>query len=153
MSMSNAFENALLLHIYNNSNIANLGDATGLRGSTTAGSVYVALHTADPGEAGDQTTSECAYTGSGGNYARQAVARSAGGWTVSGNTAVNAAVITFPICNTGSSETATHWSTGFSASGASTIINSGALGANLSITPSPATTPEFAAGAIVISAD
>jgi hypothetical protein len=58
MSKSNSLENALLLLIFNNTNFANVGDATGVRGSTTAGSLYLSLHTADPGEAGDQTTSE-----------------------------------------------------------------------------------------------
>ena len=31
MSKSDAFENAMLLLVFNNSNIANVGDATGLR--------------------------------------------------------------------------------------------------------------------------
>lgn len=55
MSASNAFETALLTLIFNNTNLANVGDATGLRGSTTAGSFYIGLHTADPGEAGTVT--------------------------------------------------------------------------------------------------
>ena len=54
MSKGNTFENDLLLLIFNNTNIANLGDATGIRGSSAAGSLYLALHTTDPGEAGDQ---------------------------------------------------------------------------------------------------
>lgn len=65
-------------HIFQNANVANIGDGTGLRGSPTAGSLYISLHSADPGAAGDQTTSEASYT----NYARQGVARSAAGWTV-----------------------------------------------------------------------
>lgn len=86
MSKGNTFENDLLLLIFNNTDAALIGDATGLRGSSTAGSLYVSLHTGDPGEAGNQTTSECAY----GSYARVAVARSGSGWTVSGNTVTNA---------------------------------------------------------------
>ena len=62
MSKGNTFENDLLLLVFNNTNAANIGDATGLRGSSTAGSLYVSLHTADPGEAGDQTTDEITYT-------------------------------------------------------------------------------------------
>jgi hypothetical protein len=62
MSKSNSWENSLLLLLFNNTAVANVGDATGLRGSTTAGSLYASLHTADPGEAGDQTTSEATYT-------------------------------------------------------------------------------------------
>ena len=102
MSKSNAFEQSLLELLFNNSNIANVGDATGLRGSTTAGSLYLALHTSDPGEAGSQTTNECAYT----SYARQAVARSVAGFTISGNIASLAANVDFPEA-TGGSETAT----------------------------------------------
>lgn len=64
--------------LFNNSDIANIGDATGLRGSSTAGSLYVSLHTSDPGTTGDQTTNEATYT----SYARVAVARTAGGWTI-----------------------------------------------------------------------
>ena len=48
MSMSNAAETAWLTLLLNNTNWANIGDATGLRGSTVAGSLYIALHTADP---------------------------------------------------------------------------------------------------------
>src|SRR5688572_20903714 len=98
MSKSNSLENSWLLLLLNNTNIANVGDATGLRGSSTAGSLYVSLHTSDPGEAGDQTTNEATYT----SYARVAVARSAGGWTISGNAASNTAAITFPACTGGS---------------------------------------------------
>lgn len=50
MSATNSFETALMQHIYQNADIALIGDATGLRGATTAGSLYVSLHTADPGE-------------------------------------------------------------------------------------------------------
>ena len=60
MSKSNSFETSLLQHIFNNTAIANVGDATGLPASATAGSLWVSLHTADPGEAGTQSTSETA---------------------------------------------------------------------------------------------
>ena len=72
MSLGNTIENELLDHILRNADIALIGDATGLRGSSAAGSLYLSLHTADPGEAGDQTTSECSYTGD----SRVALARS-----------------------------------------------------------------------------
>ena len=92
MSKSNTFENELLLHIFNNSAIALIGDASGLQPSATAGSLYVALHTGDPGEAGTAATSECAYT----SYARVAVARSGAGWTVAGNAVTNAIGVRVP---------------------------------------------------------
>ena len=121
-SMGNAYETALLTLEFNNTNIANVGDATGLRGSSTAGSFYVALHTADPGEAGDQTSNECTFT----SYARQAVARTSGGWTISGNAVSNTAAINFAQ-NTGSDETATHFSIGVASSGASVNVRYGPL--------------------------
>ena len=49
MSKSNTFENEFLRLLCNNTNIGLVCDATGLHGSTTAGSLYLGLHTADPG--------------------------------------------------------------------------------------------------------
>jgi len=122
MSKINAFENSLLLLIFNNTDIANIGDAAGLQNSATAGSLYVSLHTADPGEAGSQTTSEIAYT----SYARVAVARSGAGWTVTGNSVSPAATISFPA-GTGGSGTATYFGIGTDSSGAGTLLYKGAI--------------------------
>lgn len=146
MSMSNAAETALLELIFKNTAWANVGDASGIQPSAAAGSLYIALHTADPGEAGDQTTSEATYTG----YARVAVARSGAGWTVSGNTSSNAALIQFGVCTAGSS-TVTYWSIGRASSGAGMIIASGALSASLPVSVN--IQPQFAIGALVASAD
>jgi hypothetical protein len=126
MSKGNTFENDLLLLIFNNTNAANIGDATGLRGSSTAGSLYLALHTADPGESGDQTTNEASYT----SYARVAVARSSSGFTVSGNAVTLAALTSFPK-GTGGSGTATHFSVGTASSGAGKILYKGAITPNI----------------------
>lgn len=142
MSKSNAFEQSLLELLFNNSNIANVGDATGLRGSSTAGSLYVALHTSDPGEAGSQTTNECTYT----SYARQAVARSVAGFTISGNTASLAANVDFPEA-TGGSETATHFSIGTSSSGAGSILYKGSITPTVAI--SSGVIPRVKSGSIV----
>lgn len=129
MSKSNSLENSLLLLLFNNSNIANVGDATGVRGSTTAGSLYVALHTADPGEAGDQTTNEISYTG----YARVAVARSGAGWTVTGNQVVPAATISFGAMTAGAGGTVTHFGIGTASSGAGVLLYSGTVTPNISV--------------------
>jgi hypothetical protein len=146
MSKSNTFENDLLQLIFNNVDIADIGDAGGLQNSATAGSLYIALHTGDPGEAGTATTNECAYT----SYARVAVARSGAGWTVATNTSTNAALIQFPEC-TGGSETITHVSITVSSSGASKILYSGALTASRSV--SSGIQPQFAASALVVTED
>jgi hypothetical protein len=146
MSATNAFETSLLDHIFTNANIANVGDATGLRGSSTAGSLYVSLHTADPGETGDQTTNEATYT----SYARVAVARSGAGWTVSGNNASNAAAVTFPAA-TGGTNTITHFGIGTDSSGAGNLLFKGALSASLAV--SSGITPSFAIGELDVNCD
>lgn len=146
MSKSNTFENDLLQLIFNNVDIALIGDAAGIQNSATAGSLYVSLHTADPGETGDQTTNETSYT----SYARVAVARSAGGWTVSGAAVSNTALVQFPQC-TGGSATLTHVGVGTDASGAGKLLYSGALASSLAV--SSGIQPQFAAGDIDVTED
>lgn len=146
MSKSNTLENELLLHIFQNAAIANVGDASGLQPSASAGSLYVSLHTADPGEAGDQTTNEATYTG----YARVAVARSSAGWTVSANNASNTAAVSWPACTAGSN-TATHFGVGTAASGTGKLLYSGALTASLAI--SAGITPTAAIGDLDVTED
>ncbi len=146
MSKSNSFETSLLNHIFKNLAIANIGDASGVQPSATAGSLYIGLHTANPGEAGSQTTSETTYT----SYARVAVARTAGGWTVAGSQVSNAALVTFPTC-TGSTDTITYFSIGTASSGAGVLLYSGTVSPSLAV--SNGITPEFAIGAMVVTED
>ena len=160
MAASDKFEHYLLELIFNNegSPTLEIGDATGLRGSSTAGSLYVALHTAAPDSPGEnpsnQSVNECDYTG----YARQAVARSTSGWTVtdsSGTTTVkNAAEISFQQC-TGGSNTAIFFSIGTrgedTSPADSEVLFFGELTASLAI--SSGITPRFAADALSISLD
>lgn len=103
MSMSNAFETEVLDLIFNNAAIANIGDASGLQPSGAAGSLYISLHTGDPGEAGNQGTNETVYT----NYARVGVARTAGAWSIVGNTVSNVALVQFPQCGATGATTTT----------------------------------------------
>lgn len=129
MSKADSFENSLLLLIFQNSNIANIGDATGVRGSTTAGSLYVSLHTADPGDTGSQPTNETAYTG----YARVAVARTSGGWTVTGNSVSPAANIDFGECTASPGGAITHFGIGVASSGAGVLLYSGTVSPNITV--------------------
>lgn len=133
MSKSNVFENDLVKLIFNATAIANIADNAA---SSPLTNLFVALHTADPGEAGDQTTSECAYT----SYARVTVARTSGGWTVTNNSVSPVATIAFPAC-TGGAETATYASVGVATSGASKILYSGAISPTISI--SSGVTPQL----------
>ena len=124
MSKSNALETALLNLYFLNTNHANVGDATGLRGSTVAGSYYLALHTADPGEAGNQGTNEVTYTG----YARVAVARSGSGFSVAGSALSLVANADFGQATAGSFPIGAYfWSLGVAASGATEMEYSGPL--------------------------
>lgn len=146
MSATNAFETDILTLIFNNTNIANIGDATGLRGSTTAGVFYQALATADPGETGSQSTNETAYT----NYARVSAARSSSGYTISGNNASNTSAITFAQCGA-SGATITHFGIGTGSSGTGYLLFKGALDSSLAV--SNGITPSFASGAMDVNAD
>ena len=146
MSATNAFETSLLGLIFTNVDAANVGDATGLRGSTTAGVFYISLSTGTLTETSTQSTTEAAYT----SYARVSVARSGAGWTVTGNTADNTSAITFPAA-TGGSETETYFGIGSASSGAGNLFLYGALTAGLAV--SSGITPEFAAGALDVTLD
>ena len=128
MSFSNLLENELLLHIFNNQSMIGIGDINGLPSSFTAGSLYVSLHTSSPGEAGDQSTNECSYTG----YTRVAVVRTSSGWTVTNNTVSPASNIDFPICTAGS-QTATHFGICVALSGIGKLYFYGALNSSISI--------------------
>lgn len=125
MSKGNTFENDLMKLIFNATAIANIADNAGTSPLTN---LYVSLHTADPGEAGDQTTSEAAYT----SYARVAVARSSGGWTVTNNSVSPAANIDFPA-GIGGSGTATHFGIGTASSGAGKLLYSGTVTPNIAM--------------------
>lgn len=144
-SKKDTFENAVLLHIFQNSDIANIGDATGIRGSSAAGNLYIALFTAAPSDSAQGT--EASYTG----YARVPVARTSGGWTVSGNNASNAAAITFGTCTAGTNTiVAAAICTGGTA-GVDDQLFWCTLDANLSV--STGITPEFAIGDLDINED
>ena len=139
-------ENGLLELFFKNTDFANIGDAAGLQNSAAAGSLYVSLHTADPGEAGDQTTNEATYT----SYARVAVARSGAGWVVTANSVSPAADVTFPA-GTGGSGTVTHFGIGTASSGAGVLLYSGTVTPN--IVTGNGVTPQLPAADMTITED
>jgi hypothetical protein len=134
MSKSNALETDLLGLLFNATPIANIADNAGTAPLT---SLYVSLHTSDPGEAGTQSTSETAYTG----YARVAVARTAGGWTITGNSVSPAAPINFGQCTAAPGAAITHAAIGVAATGVAKVLYKGSL--NASITMAIGTTPSL----------
>ena len=132
MSKGDTFENDFLQLIFNAVAIADLAenDAT-----APATNLSVALHTADPGEAGTQLTSEIASTG----YARVNVARTSGGWTITGNSVSPAAAITFGEMTAGAGGTVTHFSVGSTV--ANKLLYSGTVTPNIVV--SNGVTPEL----------
>lgn len=132
MSKGNTTENDVLAFIFNATPMPAYG-----------ANLYVHLHTADPGEAGTGSTSEADYTG----YAPVSVSRDAGGFTVTGNQAVNTTEVTFPEC-TGGTNAITHASV---TTLAGQILYSGALTASINV--SNLITPRFPAGTLILQED
>ena len=120
MSKNNVFEEDLLKLIFNGTPIANLADNAS---DAPVTHLYLALHTADPGEAGAQSTSEVDYTG----YARVPVARDSTGWVITGNSASPVSPIEFGEMTAGTPGTAVYASIGTVQNGVGKILYRGAL--------------------------
>lgn len=120
---SDTTENAIQLLIFNATAWGNYADNAATSPQTN---VHVGLHTADPGDSGTMSTSETTYT----SYARTNVARTSGGWTVTGNSVSPAATISAPA-GTGGSGTLTHFSTGKTGGGAAAILMAGTITPNI----------------------
>ena len=134
MSMSNNTENAILKAIIQGTDPAWRAGAT----------QYLALFTADPGEAAS-LAAEATYTG----YSRVALTK-ATAWTDGGSTFTNASLIQFGACTAGTSAI-THFAVVDTASDAVAMMVSGSLSATLNV--SAGIQPQFAAGALSIGAD
>ncbi len=147
MSLSNTAEQRYLDLTFLNIDFADIGDATGLRGSSTAGNFYITLHTADPGEGGSQSTNEVTYSG----YARIAVLRSGSGFSRTGSTISNVANIQFAEAGVAVSQVATYFSIGTASSGAGVILGSGVLDTPRTITEG--ISPLFNAGTLQATFD
>lgn len=141
MSATNVFETSLLELIFNATPISNIADDAA---SSPATSLYVSLHTADPGETGNQETSEADFT----DYARVAVTRDSSGWTISNDVASNAGTVTFPTC-TGGSNVVTHVGIGLGSTGTGTLLYKGVL--DSPITVSNGITVAFLIGELTVS--
>lgn len=124
MGKSDALENDWLKLLFNGTAIADLAENDATSPLTD---LQVSFHTADPGDAGNQTTNEATYTG----YARTAVARTSGGWTVTGNSVSPAAAIVGPTRTDVGSQVLTHWAVGTAPSGTGKILYSGPIGSDM----------------------
>lgn len=130
MSKSDFLENAILKLIFNATAIANIADNAA---SSPLTNLFWSLHTADPGDAGNQSTSETTY----GSYARQSVARTVGGMTASsaGSTSPVANVV-FPAATSPTLPTVssiTFAGIGVAVSGATNLLYSGPVTPNINV--------------------
>lgn len=140
MSFADVFENDFQKLLFNATAIANIADNAA---SSPLTNLYVSLHTSDPGETGNQTTNETSY----GSYARVAVARTSGGWTVTANSVSPVANIDFPQCTSGSA-TITHFAVGTASSGTGKIIGSGTVTPNIAV--SSGVTPRLTTSTTIV---
>src|SRR4051812_20857690 len=142
MTIADTTENAILALIFNATAWANYADNAATSPQTQIG---IPLHTADPADTGTASTSEATYTG----YTRVNVARTSGGWTISGTSPTQAApvaAINFPAGTAGSG-TVTFFATAKSnaspPTGAQAILFSGTVTPNIvtgnGVTPSLST--------------
>lgn len=136
MSVTTAFANQVLALFLEATAIANVADNAASAPITL---LYISLHTASPGIAGNQTTNETAYSG----YARQSIARSSAGWTVSSGADTNDSDISFPVCSANPGSDITHLGIGLSSSGFGALWLFGAL--DTSFAMQVGTTPIFSA--------
>jgi hypothetical protein len=136
MSLSNATENQVLKMLLQGTDPSYRAGAT----------QYLALFTADPGEAG-AVASEASYTG----YARVALAKS-GAWTDGGSSFTNAALIQFgKRTDAGGTQTATAFVVVDTPSGAISQGIIGVLSASLAINQN--IQPQFSIGDLTITAE
>ena len=134
MSLSNTTENATLKAHLQGTDLPYRANATH----------YLALFTGDPGEAGS-LAAEANYTG----YARVPLTK-ATAWTDGGSSFSNAGLIQFGACTAGTNALM-YFAVVDTVSGAVAQMISGALGATLNV--SAGIQPQFAIGALVITAD
>src|SRR5215207_3207754 len=106
MPKGTTFANDVLALIFNATAIANVAQNNA---TSPATSMVFALHTADPGAGGTQSTSEISYTG----YARVSVLRTTAGFPApSGGVISPAANVDFGAMTAGTGGTVTHASLG-----------------------------------------
>jgi len=110
---------------FNATAIANIADNAS---SAPLTNLFCSLHTANPAAGGSQTTSEAAYVG----YARVSVARTSGGFTVTGASVSPAATVSFATCSSGT-ETETFGMIGTATSGTGKQLYSGPITPNIAV--------------------
>jgi hypothetical protein len=123
MSISNVTESAMLRLVFQAVAWGGYADDSAANPET---SIVVGLHTADPTDTGNMSSSEVAYT----SYARANVVRSSAGWSETAGAVSPVANIDF-TAGTGGSGTVSFFSTGKSGGGAAAILWSGTVTPNI----------------------
>lgn len=123
MSISNTTESAILSLIFEATAWANYADNAA---SSPQTNIHVGLNYDDPADTGTMSTNEASYS----SYARQNVARTTSGWTVSGGSCTLDANLDFP--SSGGAEpngggSLDFFTTGKTGGGAAAILWSGAV--------------------------
>ena len=139
MPFSTNFAKEILELVFENSSVPNLGSSSGLQGSSTGGSVELALIKSGGAEAN--------YS----NYQRVTLTRTSNIWNTSGSTLSNASDVTFPACG-GNAQTITGFKIFYGAFGTEPYgaeLGSGTLNSNVSIALGE--TPRFQAGDLTIT--
>ena len=126
MSKANTFETDWLKLLFNGTAMTNLA-----RDAAAPDTLYVSLHTADPGEAGTQATNETAYTG----YVRVNVVRTTGAWSVANGSVSPVANIDFAECTASPGAAITHFGIGTNATAgqAGYLMYSGTVTPNITM--------------------
>ncbi len=136
----NALQENILKFLFTTSSSATLGQINTLSfpATSTTTVLWVSLHTADPGNSGNQGTNEVTYTG----YARISTNRSGAGaasWVVSATyspfSVFPSSAIGFPQCTTASAVVITNWAVGISSAAGTTtgLYYSGTVTPNINL--------------------
>lgn len=144
--VSPEFGAALLNLILNNQNIAGLGDATGVRGSIAAGTLYISAHSSTPAGSNLQSTGEVSF----GSYARIPINRDGTVFSVDdvNATAINNAEVSFAECDSGG-DTINFVGIGTSPTGDGELLLFGSVS---EFTVVPAIRPRWSAGSLILAA-
>lgn len=135
-----SYANDLLKLIFNGTAFADIAENDT---SSPLTNLYLSLHTADPGAAGNQSSSEATYTG----YARVAVARTTGGFVITTNQAKLNAQANFGEMTAGFNQTLRFWGVGTDASGTGRLLYRGPVTPNIPV--SVGTEPALKANTVI----
>lgn len=133
-----------LAHLFQNAPLTTVGGGGGVPASASDGSLYLSLHTEDPGSS--TTTglaNEVSYTG----YARADMPRDASTWDVTANVVTNLTAVIWPACTAGG--VTARFVGIWDSSSSGTMIYSCAFTQFLGI--AGGLTPRIAAGGLVIT--